>query len=181
MTAEYTSPDPGDPTALEADFRELARVLDRLNEDSGARLEHADDDLAALELLFDLREALGKLRDITAAVEATAAQRMRGPVTAWPGFIAERKGGTTNHKWDDKEVAWSLLLPLATDSNGEVDDSAADMIAQVRDRILDCASISYWRVGALKTAGVPDPYRFRTSEKGRYTVHVKRAAEEMAV
>lgn len=177
MTAEYSSPDPGDPLALEEDFAQLARLLDRLNEDSGARLAQADDDLAALELLFDLRESRKKLAEIEAAVEATAAQRMGRQRVEWPGFIAERKGGLDRKHWRNDDVAWAVIKPLAVDANGEYDDAAVSLISQARDRLVNCAQITGWRVTQLRPLGI-DPEQYCEVTTGRRTVMVSRAVAD---
>lgn len=170
---DYSTPDPGDPVALERDFADLGGLLVRLNEDSMHRLDQADDDLAALELLFDLREARQKLAEIEASVEAVAAQRMAAPKVEWPGFVAERKGGADRKSWEHDRLAWAVVHPLCVDVNGETDDTAAALVAQVRDRLLNCAAVSYWRVTQLRQLGL-NPSDYCSTTTGRRTVHVQR-------
>lgn len=176
----YVTPQPGEVDSLARILEALGSATKALSEEVLLHLEQNDDAAAAALLLLDLREALDPLKDLVAAVEATAAQRMPGKTLDVPGYVIERKGGTTNHKWDDSAVAYAVLQRLAVDSTGTLDDSALDLLTEARDELLKVASVSYWRINALKEAGITDPYQWRTSEKGRYTVHVARAVEDVA-
>lgn len=176
MTApEFVAPDAGEPAALELDFQILYDALNRLSVDAPSRLDQADDDLAALELLFDLRESRKKLAEIEASVEAIAAQRMSAPKVEWPGFIAERKGGLDRKHWEHDRLAWACIADL-TQVDGVIDDADAALVASVRDRLLNCAAISYWRTGQVKQLGI-DPNDYCETTKGRRTVQVSRKVE----
>lgn len=174
---DFVLPQPGETDSLNRLFAAIGEATRNLNEEALFHLEQNEDAAAAALLLHSIREARKELALVEAAVEATAASRMQGKTIAVPGFLIERKGGTTNHKWDDEKVAWDVLVQLAKDGNGEIDDAAADLLGKARDDLLACCSISYWRINDLKAHGIEDPYVYRTSEKGRYTVVVTPAQD----
>lgn len=173
---DYTTPDPGDPTALEADFAELHHAIGRLSEDTPARLDQDDTADAACLLLWDLREARKRLAEIEAFVEAHTARRLSRRRTEVAGFVAEVKGGNDRKAWQHDKLAWDVCRPLAVDATGTVDDAAAVLIGLVRDRFLNCASIAYWRAGQLRQLGL-DPDDYADVTRGRRTVALTPAVE----
>jgi len=179
MTAasDYDIPQPGEAVSLEADFDDIGRAITRLSEDVPAHLDLFDSAEAACMLLFDLRETRKRLADLEAYVEAEAARRMPGPELRFEGFVAERKGGQDRRQWRHDELAWAVLRPLVVDSNGEVDESAAELVGMVRDRLLECAQVSGWRLTKLKPLGI-EPSDYCETTTGRRTVHVRPDLEE---
>ena len=169
---DYDIPSPGDPMALERDFDEIGRLITRMGEDVPAHLDVFDTAEAACALLFDLRETRKRLADLEAYAEAEAARRMPGKVLRFEGFVAERKGGVDRRNWRHDEVAWAVCLPLLADANGEVDEAAADLVGQVRDRLINCAQISGWRINQLRPLGI-EPADYCETTTGRRTVHVR--------
>lgn len=169
---DYDAPSPGDPMALEHDFDEIGRLITRMGEDVPAHLDVFDTAEAACALLFDLRETRKRLADIEAYVEAEAARRMPGKVLRFEGFVAERKGGQDRRNWRHGDVAWAVLHPLIVDSNGEVDEAAAELVGQVRDRLIECAQITGWRINQLRPLGI-EPADYCETATGRRTVHVR--------
>lgn len=174
-----------DPPEYEMPTDRVSEALDlihaateMLNNETAAFLEDTTDPAAAA-LLFDrIQQHRKGLQQVEASVEAAAAQRMTSRKIAVPGWVIEKKGGSTNHRWDDAAAAWSVLLPLATvPDTGEVDDAAAELLGKARDQLLQCAHVDYWRIEAMKDAGETNPYRFRTSEKGRYTIRVTKTED----
>jgi hypothetical protein len=169
---EYDVPAPGDPLALERDFDEIGHLITRMGEDVPAHLDVFDTAEAACALLFDLRETRKRLADLEAYVEAQAAGRMLGKVLRFEGFVAERKGGQDRRNWRHDEIAWAVCHPLIVDANGEVDDSAAELVGMVRDRLINCAQISGWRINQLRPLGI-EPADYCETTTGRRTVHVR--------
>jgi hypothetical protein len=175
-----TPPDVDDVKALDdlgATLTDLAEAVARLSDDVPAALDVDDSSEAVVRLLADLREQRKQLAEMEAYVEAAAVKRLKYGQQQVGDFIAEVKGGKDRKAWRHDDLAWAVCRPLAVNENtGEVVTEIAEIIDQVRSRLLNCAAVSYWRTTQLKPLGInPDDYS--ESTPGRRTVTVTSAIE----
>lgn len=175
---EYVIPQPGEQDSLDTAFADLQRVTSRLSEDVPLHLDSHDDVESALLLLHALRGARQALASVEAFVEAEAADRMPAREYRWSGYVAERKGGQDRKNWRHDDVAWAVVRPLVVnETTGEVDQDRAQLVGAVRDRLLNCAQVSGWRVNQLRPLGI-EPGDYCETSTGRRTVHVRLDVED---
>jgi len=175
-----TPPDVDDVKALDdlgATLTDLAEAVARLSDDVPAALDVDDSSEAVVRLLADLREQRKQLAEMEAYVEAAAVKRLKYGQQQVGEFIAEVKGGKDRKSWQHDDLAWAVCRPIAVNENtGEVVTEIAEIIDQVRSRLLNCAQVSGWRVTQLRPLGI-DPERYCESTPGRKTVQVTPAIE----
>lgn len=173
----YITPQPGEVDSLDRIFDALDSAIDALSTETNLHLEMFGDPEAACQLLLRTRDTRKRLQELEAAVEATAAQRMTGKELRWGDFVAERRGGWRRVSWRHDDVAWRLIADIAVDARtGEVSEDLAAAVSAARDRIVNAASISGWRVTQLRPAGI-DPDDYSESIESRRTVEVRRNVE----
>ena len=162
---------------LSATLNTLHTAITDLADDVPAALDVDDTTEAVVSLLHDLREQRKALAQMEAYVEAAAVKRLKYGQQQVGEFIAEVKGGKDRRAWQHDDLAWAVCRPLAVNENtGEVVTEIAEIIDQVRARLLNCAAVSYWRTTQLKPLGInPDDYS--ESTPGRRTVTVTSAIE----
>ena len=93
----------------------------------------------------------------------------RGLVETQSGATIEKKGAADRKKWRHNELAASVaerLSEMSVDMDtGERTMTAAQMV----EKLLDYAAVSYWRVGKLGELGInPDNY----CEQGDYKTSI---------
>lgn len=155
----------------------LSSSISDLADDVPAALDVDDSTTAVVELLHDLREERKRLAEMEAYVEACAVKRLKYGQQQVGDFIAEVKGGKDRKAWRHDDLAWAVCRPLAVNEDtGEVVTEIAEIIDQVRSRLLNCAAVSYWRTTQLKPLGI-NPDDFCESAAGRKTVTVTPAID----
>lgn len=177
---DHEPPDLGVLDALGADFADLTRVIGTLGENVPMALDVDDTTETVVRLLADLRAQRQELARIEAFVEAAAAKRLRYGRHQVGDLIAEVRGGATRKTWEHDRLAFAVCQDITVDpATGEVQPEVADIVGKVRDRLINCAAISYWRSTQLKPLGI-DVDKFCLTEPGRKTVQVTPAIDEAA-
>lgn len=99
-------------------------------------------------IVSDLRGFISDLRDVLAVVESDAVAAMGNRREVTVGRVLYSRHRTSKVTWDDGALAHRMK------------DTA---------ELLECAKVSYWRLGELKKRQI-DPDQFRTSEYGRWSL-----------
>lgn len=149
---------------LRATLAGLSLAVPRWVEDIGT-----DDPAALVLLLDDLRGLRQELASVEAYAEAQAARAMAGTrrLELPDGRVAERRPGELRKEWQHGAILGRLWALAAEQAGGDLEESAT----AYRRAIEAGAHIDYWRVGALRTAGIAaDDYC--NVERGRATVHI---------
>lgn len=156
---EFVMPEPGEQGSLDALFAALAACADALAKEVGLHLEMFPDPEAAILLYDRIIREIAPLRDLAAAVETAAVASMPRSKMQVGDLAVERTSGNKRTNWQHDRLAWAVVQDLAVDANGELDDAAVELIGMCRDRLINAAGISYWRVNQLLPLGVnPDDY-----------------------
>lgn len=165
MTAapEYQGPDPTPAETaaafIEGDLAALAANLGDLSLDVPKFLDAADV-AGVVQLLAVLRQYADMLGQITDDVRRAVANRLGKGKHTVAGWQVEVKGGGGWSDWQHDRLAWKVCADLTVDpETGEVVAEVADIVDQVRSRLLNAAGIGYWRTTQLKPLGI-DPAEF---------------------
>lgn len=177
MTAQPVEPeDTGALDELSRTLNELAAAVTRLSDDVPAALDVDDSIDAVVRLLADLREQRKALAEIEAYVEAAAVKRLPYGQTRVGDLIADVKGGADRKVWEHDRLTWAVCESMTVDQNGERVPEIVEIVNEVRSRILNCASVAYWRTNQLRPLGI-DPDRYSVKTPGRRTVRLIDALE----
>lgn len=182
MTAQPVEDEPVDTGALDdlsLTLNQLAAAVAALSDDVPAALDVDDSSEAVVRLLADLREQRKALAEIEAYVEACAVKRLAYGQQRVGEYVAEVRGGKDRKAWQHDRLAFAACQDLAVDDMGVVVPEVAQIVGQVRDRLLNCAQISGWRVLQLRPLGI-DVEAYCESVPGRRTVQVTPAVEAAA-
>ena len=158
VVPDYQPPDPtpaetatayieGDLAALKANLADLSIDVPRF-------LDAADVD-GVVQLLAELRAHAEVLGQITDDARRAVANRLGKGKHHVAGFQVEVKSGGGWSDWQHDKLAWRVLRDIAVDPDtGEVVAEVADIVDQVRSRLLNAAGIAYWRTGQLGPLGI---------------------------
>lgn len=170
MTAQPVQPvDTGAVDALDFTLADLRHYINRLSDEVPVALDFDDTTETVVRLLHDLRTQRKALAEIEAFVEAAAVKRLPWGKSQIGDLLVDVKGGTDRKVWEHDRLAWEVCQSIAVDDNGEVVPEIAQIINQARSRILNCASVAYWRTNQLRPLGI-DPDNFCQKVPGRRTV-----------
>lgn len=140
------------------------------------------DEIAAVELLEDLRGLAARLAGVVAGVETHAARVMTRRQWSLPdGRIVTRSSGS-RRVWDHRPVAFAVVAAVLDDM---ADPDTGEMVGdrdtaiRVADALLEAGAVAYWRNGPLDSWGI-SPDEFSRREPGRRTVRVSRPAGQGA-
>lgn len=162
---EYVTPD---PTPVEASLAFLSCTLADLEVDVPAMLDDCTDD-EAVRLLADLRERRLKLAEVESYVETQVSRRLGKGKHKAAGWQVQVHSDGRWTDWRHDDVAWKVCRDIAVDpATGEVVPEVAQIVDEVRSRILNCARPS-WRLTPLRDLGL-DPSDFATWQCGRASV-----------
>jgi hypothetical protein len=124
------------------------------------------DDAAMLCRLVGLIERQRqRIQQAEASLASAAARAMRTKELEAPGVHAVRYRTSTRKEWRHDDLAKAVVEAHMEQSGGDMDPWA------VRDALMACAGISYWRKGALEERGI-EVGDYCTTETGRMTVRV---------
>jgi hypothetical protein len=150
----------------------LWTAIDNLDRDIPAELAAVPDVQSSLILLGLLRNARKQLQTVEGYVEHACADRMGEAVFDGPGVHAIRRQTAEKTEWDHPGLATAVLTAALVDENGELPDEAQNLAAcRVKEALVACAGIGYWRTGKLKEYKI-DPADYRKRIPGRFTVDV---------
>ena len=155
MTAapEYQPPDPTPAETatayIEGDLAALKANLADLSVDVPRFLDNSDVD-GVVQLLDQLRTHAAVLGQITDNARRSVANRLGKGKHHVAGYQVEVKSGGGWSDWQHDRIAWAVCSSIATDpETSEILPEVADIVDQVRSRLLNCAGVAYWRTGQL--------------------------------
>jgi hypothetical protein len=157
---------------LASQLGRLWTVIDDLNRDVPNEVAAVPDTQSTLILLGLLRNARKELQVVEQFVERAAAESMFDDRFEGPGVLAVRRQTAEQTVWQHEDLATAVLTAAVVDENGELPSEDANVLAcKVKQALMACAAVSYWRVGKLEEHGISvNDYRTRTP--GRWTVDV---------